>query len=243
MSPVSPAACIVSGRVVRLFPAKADPEAPPALAGDPEVPHPDSGMEHGMNAVPRPRSSALPDGSAPRIPNGVIAVTLVVIAEAMLFAGLISAHVQFVSDQVGAFWPPLDQPPLPVAETAVGSMALLLSGCALLWARLSFRAGSRRAAAFLLAALVLGVGYLGFQGIEWVGLIRDGLDLSSAYGAFFYLIVGVHSLHTAGGLVWLARVWMRLRQGVLTPGGFMAVQVFWYFAVLIWPVIYFQVYR
>lgn len=196
-----------------------------------------------MNAVPRTRSSAQPDASAPRVPNGVIAVTLVVIAETMLFAGLISAHVQFASDQVGAFWPPLGQPPLPVAETAVGSMALLLSGCALLWARLSFRAASRRAAAFLLAALVLGAGYLGFQGIEWIGLIRDGLDLSTAYGAFFYLIVGLHSLHTAGALVWLARVWTRLRQGVLTPGGFMAAQVFWYFAVLIWPVIYFQVYR
>ena len=196
-----------------------------------------------MNAVPRARASAQPDGSAPRVPNGVIAVTLVVIAETMLFAGLISAHVQFASDQMGAFWPPLDQPPLPVAETAVGSMALLLSGCALLWARLSFRTASRRASAFLLAALVLGAGYLGFQGIEWIGLIRDGLDLSTAYGAFFYLIVGLHSLHTAGALVWLAKVWTWLRQGVLTPGRFMAVQVFWYFAVLIWPVIYFQVYR
>ena len=196
-----------------------------------------------MNAVPRTRSSGQPEGSAPRIPNGVIAVTLVVIAETMLFAGLISAHARFVADQVGAFWPPLDQPPLPIAETAVGSMALLLSGCTLLWARLSFRAASPRAAAFLLAALVLGAGFLGFQGFEWVGLIRDGLDLSSAYGAFFYLIVGAHSLHTAGAVVWLARAWTRLRQGMLTPGHFMAVQVFWYFAVLLWPVIYFQVYR
>ena len=196
-----------------------------------------------MNTVPRTGSSGQPDGSAPRLPNRVIAVTLVVITETMLFAGLISAHIRFVSDQVGAFWPPLDQPPLPVAETAVGSMALLLSGCALLWARLSYRAASRRAPSFLLAAFVLGAGFLGFQGIQWVGLIREGLDLSSAYGAFFYLIVGLHSLHTAGTLVWLAEAWTRLRRGVLTPGHFAAVQVFWYFAVLIWPVIYFQVYR
>lgn len=196
-----------------------------------------------MNTVPRTGSAGQPDGSAPRLPNGVIAVTLVVITETMLFAGLISAHIRFVSDQVGAFWPPLDQPPLPVAQTAVGSMALLLSGCALLWARLSYRAASRRAPSFLLAALVLGAGFLGFQGIQWVGLIRDGLDLSSAYGAFFYLIVGLHSLHTAGTLLWLAEAWTRLRRGVLTPGRFAAVQVFWYFAVLIWPVIYFQVYR
>ena len=196
-----------------------------------------------MNTVPRTGSSGQPDGGAARLPNRVIAVSLVVITETMLFAGLISAHIRFVSDQVGAFWPPLDQPPLPVAQTAVGSMAFLLSGCALLWARLSYRAASRRAPSFLLAAFLLGAGFLGFQAIQWVGLIRDGLDLSSAYGAFFYLIVGLHSLHTAGTLVWLARAWTLLRQGVLTAGHFAAVQVFWYFAVLIWPVIYFQVYR
>ena len=89
----------------------------------------------------------------------------------------------------------------------------------------------------------MGAGYLGFQGVEWVGLNGDGLDLSSGYGAFFYLVAGAHSLHTAGALVWLARVWTRLRREVLTPGRFMAVEVFWYFAVLIWPVVCFRVYR
>ena len=184
-----------------------------------------------------------PDGRAPRLPNGVIAVILVVVTETMLFAGLISAHVQFISGQVGEIWPPLDQPRLPVAETAVTSLALLLSGCALLWAQLAFRSASRRAAVPLAVALLLGAFFVSFQGFEWVGLIREGLDLSSAYGAFFYLIVGAHAAHTTAALAWLGGTWVRLRRGALTAGHFMAAQVFWYFAVLAWPVIYFQVYQ
>ena len=184
-----------------------------------------------------------PGGRAPRLPNGVIAVILVVVTETMLFAGLISAHMQFISDQVGEIWPPLDQPPLPVAETAVSSMALLLSGCALLGAQLAFRSSDRRAAVALAAALLLGACFVGFQGVELMGLVREGLDLSSAYGGFFYLLVGAHAAHTAAALAWLGWTWVRLRRGALTAGQFMTVQVFWYFAVLAWPVIYFQVYQ
>lgn len=184
-----------------------------------------------------------PGGRAPRLPNGVVAVILVVVTETMLFAGLISAHVQFISDQVGEIWPPLGQPRLPVAETALNSMALLLSGCTLLWAQLAFRSASRRAAVPLAVALLLGAFFVGFQGVELMGLIREGLDFSSAYGAFFYLLVGAHTVHTAAALAWLGWTWFRLRRGALTAGQFMIVQVFWYFAVLAWPVIYFQVYQ
>lgn len=184
-----------------------------------------------------------PEGNAPRLTNGVIAVILVVVTETMLFAGLISAHVQFIADQVGEIWPPLDQPRLPVAETAAGSMSLLVSGCALLWAQLAFRSGSRRAASALTTALLLAAFFVVFQGVQGVGLIRAGLDFSSAYGAFFYLIVGSHAAHAAAALAGLGWAWVRLRRGALAGGPFMTVQVFWYFAVLAWPVIYFQLYQ
>ena len=196
-----------------------------------------------MNAVPRNAAEGPPGGKAPRLTNGVIAVILVVVTETMLLAGLISAHIQFISDQIGEIWPPLDQPRLPVSETVVGSMSLLLSGGALLWAQLAFRSGSRRAAAGLTTALLLGAFFVVFQGVHGVGLIRAGLDFSSAYGAFFYLIVGAHAVHAAAALAGLGWAWVRLRRSALVAGPFMAAQVFWYFAVLAWPVIYFQLYQ
>jgi hypothetical protein len=36
--------------------------------------------------------------------------------------------------------------------------------------------------------------------------------------------------------------WWRLRAGRLSHGFFLAAQTFWYFVVLIWPVIYGRVY-
>ena len=92
-------------------------------------------------------------------------------------------------------------------------------------------------------SLALGAFFVLFQGTEWLGLIREGLTLrSSTYGAFFYLIVGAHALHAVAAISCLAWAWARLRQGILSDSEFKTVQVFWYFVVLVWPIIYFQVY-
>ena len=83
-----------------------------------------------------------------------------------------------------------------------------------------------------------------FQGVEWLGLVQEGLSMrSGAYGAFFYLIVGIHMLNALVALGFLAWAWGRLRRGVLSDTQFKAVRIFWYFVVLVWPVIYFQVYQ
>jgi cytochrome c oxidase subunit III len=185
-----------------------------------------------------------PRRSRPLVPSGVVAMLLFVFTEVMLFAGLISAHVIYISGQVGGIWPPQGQPRLPFAETAVNSAALMVSGGILILAQLAFRVDRRRALIPLGMSVLLGAFFVGFQGVEWVGLIREGLTLkSSTYGAFFYVIVGAHAVHAVVAITCLAWAWTRLRRGLLTDTQFKGVQIFWYFVVLVWPVIYFQVYR
>lgn len=185
-----------------------------------------------------------PVAREPLLPNGVVAMLLFVFTEVMLFAGLISAHVIFISEQIGQIWPPLDQPRLPFAETAINTAALLLSGIVLALAHFGFRVEARRALIPLTGAVLLGTFFVGFQGVEWVGLIGEGLTMrSSSYGAFFYLIVGTHAVHAVAALACLGWAWIRLKRGRLSDAQFKTVQVFWYFVVLIWPVIYFQVYQ
>ena len=65
---------------------------------------------------------------------------------------------------------------------------------------------------------------------------------SSTHGGFFYLIVGVHALHAVGALVALVFMYQRLTHLKLLPGPFSASQVFWYFVVGLWPILYLQVY-
>ncbi len=177
----------------------------------------------------------------PPIPNGVIGMLIFVIVEVMLFAGLISAFAIISASAV--VWPPPGQPRLPLEETAVNTAALLASGALLAVSRRRFARDPRRAQTPLLFAMLLGAFFVVFQGAEWLVLLGEGLTLtSSSLGSFFYLIVGMHALHAVAALSLLAYTWMRLRQGWLASSQLAAAEVFWYFVVGLWPVLYLMVY-
>jgi heme/copper-type cytochrome/quinol oxidase subunit 3 len=92
-------------------------------------------------------------------------------------------------------------------------------------------------------AMGLGAFFVLFQGYEWVMMIGQGLTLTSSnHGSFFYLIVGLHGAHAVAGLTILSWTWWRLRGGFLAGSSFAAAQVFWFFVVGLWPVLYFLVY-
>lgn len=176
------------------------------------------------------------------IPSGVLGMLMFVFTESMLFAGLISAH-WVVRAGTSLPWPPPDQPRLPQIATLLNSAVLLFSGGALLIAHLAFRRRTAEARTPLLVAVGCGAFFVLFQGREWVALIARGLTLtSSPYGSFFYLIVGTHALHALGAIVALAWSLTRLRAGRLTANQFYTVETFWYFVVLVWPLIYVRVY-
>jgi cytochrome c oxidase subunit 3 len=185
-----------------------------------------------------------PAPSRQLIPSGVLGMLLFVFTEVMLFAGLISAH-WVVRAGSSLPWPPPDQPRLPLVATVLNSGVLLFSGGALLIAHLAFRRGGARAAARtpLLVALACGAFFVAFQGYEWVRLVAQGLTLtSSAYGSFFYVIVGAHALHAVAAIAALGWAWRRLAAGRLTAHQLYTVEVFWYFVVLVWPLIFLRVY-
>ena len=177
----------------------------------------------------------------PLIPSAVLGKLIFVLTELMLFAGLISA---FVIVRAGAMvWPPPGQPRLPIVATAFNTAALLASGVCLFLAQRRFFRDREAARRPLLAAMLLGALFVVFQGVEWVRLIREGLTLtSSALGSFFYLIVGLHALHAVVALGILVYTWRRLERGWLAQHQLAATQVFWYFVVGVWPVIYGVVY-
>jgi cytochrome c oxidase subunit 3 len=175
------------------------------------------------------------------IPDGVLGMLLFVLTEVMLFAGMISAFAIVKSSAI--VWPPLDQPRLPVEETAFNTAALLASGIFLFRARALFDRDRKSALRPLGIALGLASFFVLFQGAEWVALVGQGLTLtSSSLGSFFYLIVGAHALHAIAAIVILGRVWLRLRRGWLTRAQLATAEVFWYFVVGVWPVVYLVVY-
>jgi cytochrome c oxidase subunit 3 len=177
----------------------------------------------------------------PVVPSGVLGMLLFVASETMLFAGMVSAFTIVRTSAV--MWPPPGQPRLPLAETAVNTAALLLSGFFLYAAHRAYARDPRSALRPLGIAVLLGSFFVLFQGVEWVALVRQGLTLSSStMGSFFFLIVGMHALHAVAALGMLGHTWLRLRQGWIVQSQLAAAQVLWYFVVGLWPILYLVVY-
>ncbi len=184
-----------------------------------------------------------PARRSPLISNGVLGMLIFIFTEVMFFAGLISAHTIVRSQAAGQMCPPYGQPRLPVEETAFNSLALLVSGVVLVLAWFAFKREAASARIPLLLSIMLGLVFVGFQGVEWTAMLAEGLTMqSSSYGGFFYLIVGAHAIHAIGALVALTWAFHRLESERLTASQLATVSAFWYFVVLVWPVLYLQVY-
>jgi heme/copper-type cytochrome/quinol oxidase subunit 3 len=176
------------------------------------------------------------------LPSGVLGMLIFVFTELMFFSGLISAFTIIKSAAV--VWPPPGQPRLPVEQTAFNTMLLLASGAMLLLTRRIFQRDRARARVPMAIAMGLGAAFVALQGAEWVALLRQGLTMtSSSFGSFFYLIIGLHALHVVIALAILAYAWLRLQRGWLASSQLATAEVFWYFVVGIWPVLYLVVYR
>ena len=177
------------------------------------------------------------------VPASVLAMLLAVSVEVMFFAGLISAFTIARAGAGAGHWTTPADPLLPAASTLGNTAALLLSGLCMAAAHVQYRRRSPAAGRTILAAWVLGALFVVLQGREWVGLLSQGLTMhSSGLGAFFYLIVGAHGVHAVVALAALLVAWWRLTMGGLTPAFLFGVETFWYFVVLLWPVIYLRVY-
>ena len=178
----------------------------------------------------------------PILPDAVLGMAFFIVAEAMLFSGFISGHVIVEANAMGG-WPPPGQPRLPVESTAFNTLFLLASGALILYAGRRFAKDAVSARLPMMLGTGLGLLFVVLQGYEWQGLIREGLTLSSSsYGSFFYMIVGVHALHAVSAITWMVILLIRLQRGVLTSETFQAGRMLWYFVVLVWPLIYWQVY-
>jgi len=152
-------------------------------------------------------------------------MAILLMAEAMLFAGLISACM-LLRARAETTWPPADQPRLPMAVTNVNVVVLLLSAYTL---RRAKQPDLRRTA--LTQTLCLAVLFLLVQGAEWSRLLLHGAGAPhTPYTAVFYALIGTHALHVIAGIAIL--VWVRLN----------VASLYWYFVVGLWPILYVFIY-
>lgn len=192
-----------------------------------------------LDSRPEARTAA----SNKRLPNSVLGIIFFIITETMFFAALMSANTIARATVPGGVWPPAGQPRLPLERTAFNTVFLFASGALLWYGSRQMKSSRERGLGYVAATILAGVTFICLQGVEWLALIREGLTMTSgSHGAFFYLIVGMHALHAVVAMVALTWVYLRLRRGTSSGAAFAVTQVFWYFVVLLWPVIYLRVY-
>lgn len=185
------------------------------------------------------------DTPKPIIKSVYLAMMMFIGAELMLFSGFIGAFILLKLSS--ADWPPPDQPTLPLFITGINTIVLLTSGFLMsrAWKFINNRSKQIR---YMILASVLGILFLSIQGYEWIKLVNFGLTLqSSVYGGMFYLIIGTHAIHVAGGLIWLLTITYFSINGSSDnseneSNKFRASALYWYFVVLLWPLLYILVY-
>ncbi len=190
-------------------------------------------------------ASALGEERRPRIPSALLGTALLVLSEVMFFSGLISAFMVLRSH--AGDWPPPDQPRLPQLITGINTIVLLASAYTMWRTRRDLLGdNAQQARQWLQATFLLGAAFVAIQGYEWTQLIHHGLTTeSNLYGGLFYVVIGTHALHVVGALIALGFVLRNMSRGRYTAqdhDGLLAMRLFWFFVVGIWPVPYFLVY-
>jgi cytochrome c oxidase subunit 3 len=160
----------------------------------------------------------------------------------MFFGGLISAYLIVKAGNI--MWPPPDQPRLPITLTAFNTLFLVGSGIMVYLSNKSLARGDNAASKKQLGVVILlGIVFVGIQGFEWMRMLGHGLTMtSSTYGSFFYMIIGCHALHVFGALAVLIGVFFKFSKPDFKHSSYWGIQVFWYFVVGVWPIIYILVY-
>ena len=169
----------------------------------------------------------------PKLESSIVAMVLVLMAETMLFAGLIGACVMMRGRAM--VWPPVDLPRLAWWVTIATTSALLSSAVILASQGLAARRSSVLLTAFM------GAVFFGVQAIEWTRMLKWN-GARGVYAGVFFSLIGVHGLHVLAGVI--ALTWAGWTMG--RPGDALRLKVcgmYWYFVVAVWPVLYVIIYH
>lgn len=131
---------------------------------------------------------------------------------------------------------------------AINTLLLLSSGVTITFAHWALKKGQRSALVlWLLATVVLGFTFLGFQIYEYSHAYHElNLTLGSGiYGSTFFMLTGFHGMHVTIGAIMLTIIMLRSMKGHFTADhhfAFEAVAWYWHFVDVVWLGLFIFVY-
>jgi len=95
----------------------------------------------------------------------------------------------------------------------------------------------------LVLAILLGLVFLGMQGVEWHG---EPFKLNSGvYSSLYFTITGIHMIHVIVGLLMMAVLLLWTALGYFSGGRHAAASIgaiYWHFVTFIWLIVFSVIY-
>ncbi len=179
------------------------------------------------------------------IDNRKLMMWIFLASECLFFGSLISTYLIFKGDSIVG---PLPHDVLDIPLTSTSTFVLLMSSLTMVLA--VFGAQHNRHGlmkAMLLATVLLGLVFLGFQVYEFRTFAHEGLNLSTnQFGATFFLLTGIHGTHVGVGVLYLASLLVASsRRNGLGKETALHVDIaglYWHFVDIVWIVIFTLIY-
>ncbi len=173
----------------------------------------------------------LPVGAVRRRGSGWWGVVCLIATEAALFAYVLFSYFYYAV-QIADGWIPAS-PSFSFSLPAV--VVLIVSGAAVWWGeRASLRGARLHTALGFLVGLILGLGFIALQLLDWSS--KPFTLRSNEYGSIFFTTTGLHLAHLVAGtvallliLIWSALGYFDARRN--TP--VLIVAAYWYFVVAV----------
>lgn len=157
----------------------------------------------------------------------------------MAFAGLTSGYVVAKGSLVAKnLWQLIELPVAFYYSTA----AILLSSLLLIQGNQAWASGqAKKAAQFMLFALVLGLVFAGLQVAGWKHMVDGNIWFtgpnSTPAGSWLYVITWFHWMHALAGIIVLGITFFKAQKGAYSSDnhlGYTLAGQFWHFLGLLW---------
>lgn len=165
-------------------------------------------------------------------------------SETLFFGSLISTFMVYKDASVTG---PFAEEILNIPLTSISTFVLLMSSLMMVLALAATQNGNRRGTVvWLMATVLLGSLFLGFQAYEFTHFYHEGLTLqTNIFGSSFFVLTGFHGAHVTVGVMWLLVLWVLALRGRLGPRDALKVEIaglYWHFVDVVWIVIFTLVY-
>jgi cytochrome c oxidase subunit III len=178
------------------------------------------------------------------LPSWKVGFWTFIASECLFFGTLISTYMVYKHASVQG---PLPHEILNIPLTSVSTFVLLMSSLAMVLALDGVTRGRRGLAiGWLLAVILLGLTFLGFQAYEFTHFVSEGLTIQrNVFGSSFFVLTGFHGAHVSVGVIWLTTLLVMSVRGKLPPAKALNVEIaglYWHFVDIVWIAIFTLIY-